>query len=187
MHKKFALISVLLVSVLAASSCSSEQVDSPVDRTEITSVTSTASVAITTSANPVGPTTFTITDNPDSGAAPVEPRWQLCTWTLYGLYAEPPAAHPGQPVTVWAHVYVEDWPTTDILADLLVNGRVVEHRILTVNFDEAWPFKFVFIPDRAGVYDITVRAILAENAAFAAAPGGDRNYYTISIALPVMG
>jgi len=108
------------------------------------------------------------------------PTWQICTWILYQLDVDPSAPKAGQTVKIWAYIYIEDFPITDVLTDLLVNGVVVAHQVVTVNFDETWPFYFNFTPDNPGIFDISIRAILADNAAFATLPGGGSDYNEVS-------
>ncbi len=109
-----------------------------------------------------------------------EPRWQLCTWVLLPLRFEPQAPNPGQTVTIWANIYIEDFPVSDVLTELLIDGEVVDRQTLTVTFDESWPFSFPFIPEHAGQYQVAIRAILAVNSSFADLPGGSSEYFQVS-------
>ena len=111
--------------------------------------------------------------------------WQVCTWNLYGLFMTPQTKPAGQAVTIGAFIYIEDFPITDVDADLLVNGLVTMRQTISVNFDEAWPFYFSFVPDKPGDYNITIRAILDMNAAWANEPGGGDNYYSVSSVMTV--
>jgi hypothetical protein len=91
----------------------------------------------------------------------------------------------GQPVLIGAFIYVEDFPITDVDTELLVNDVVVAHQTVTVNFDEAWPFYFSFVPEKTGDYNLSIRAILDVNAAFANPPGGGDAYYSVSSRMTV--
>lgn len=115
------------------------------------------------------------------------PWWQVCTWNLYGLFMTPQAKPAGQTVTIGAFIYIEDFPITDVDTELLVNGLVTARQTISVNFDEAWPFYFSFVPDKSGDYNITIRAILDMNAAWANEPGGGNNYYIVSSVMTVQG
>ena len=99
----------------------------------------------------------------------------------------PQAKPAGQAVTIGAFIYIEDFPITDVDTELLVNGLVTAHQTISVNFDEAWPFYFSFVPDKPGDYNITIRAILDMNAAWANEPGGGDNYYSVSSVMTVQG
>lgn len=115
------------------------------------------------------------------------PVWQVCTWNLYGIFTTTSAIHAGKPMTVGAYLYIEDFPTTDVDTELIVNNVEVERQTVSVNFDEAWPFYFSCIPDKPGDYNITIRAILHMNAALANEPGGGNNYYSVSTIITVPG
>ncbi len=86
-------------------------------------------------------------------------------WWVGQFEAVPNPARVGQAVRVWANVYMADIPISYINAYLLVNGQVVARQQLVVVFDDSTPFSFTFTPEQPGVYEITVRAVLAENEA----------------------
>jgi hypothetical protein len=110
---------------------------------------------------------------------------QVCTWLLYRLYTDPSVVRVGQPVRVWAYIYIDDFPSTDVLTELLVNGKMVDSKVVTITFDEAWPIYFDITPDQAGAFDISVRAIFVVNAAFANLPGGSNSYQEVSAKMEV--
>jgi hypothetical protein len=185
---KLRFISTLIVNAMlfAIVSCASPPlVTTPVP--VCTDATNNASTTPATSAQaepePVL-TTLPVYNQPDITA--VAPIWQLCTWELYRLFTEPVVPLVGQPTIIWSYIYIEDFPTTDVNTELLVNGVVVDRQVVTVNFDEAWPFYFTYIPDKPGVFDLSVRAIFAVNAIFATMPGGEINYNEIAVKMVVL-
>ena len=156
-------------------------------------------VAISTSQTPQDGTTVYTTSDPtttvmtappttsdaDPTITTTTPVWQICNWILYNLNADPQVATVGQPVKIWAFVYIEDFPTSWVYTDLLVNGEVVDSQVLMVNFDEAYPFSFTYTPQQTGVLDISIRGILSVNAPFTALPGGESCYHVINDLLTV--
>jgi hypothetical protein len=178
MKKRLSIFASGLLLILAASCAAPLRSNLP-PSPGATSVPETMPIGV--SPPPSSQTTMSLplfTDPPSS--APSTAAWNICTWELYGLNSNPAILRTGQPVKIWAFIYIEDFPVTDVDTDLLVNGVVVDSQVVTVNFDEAWPVYFDYTPDRAGTVQITVRAILAVNAAFAIAPGGGNNYYELS-------
>ena len=179
---KTLFIFALLTAVILSASVSCSAVDFP-DVSglpdDMTTITTQAIPPLTATSVPIIPTL------PAVNLVNAAPNWQLCTWILYGLYAEPSVIHVGQPAKIWAFLYVEDFPVTDVNTELLVNGVVVDRKVVTLTYDEAWPFFFTYVPEKAGVYDITVRAILDINAHFADLPDGDSNYTYVHASMTV--
>jgi hypothetical protein len=168
-------------ALLMAASCASPVTVSTnptsQDGTDVSTVASDPPATVTVSSP--------ATSDGDPTLAATTPVWQICNWILYGLNAEPKVATVGQPVKIWAFVYIEDFPTSWVHTDLLVNGELVDSQVLMVNFDEAYPFSFTFTPQQAGVLDISIRGILSVNAPFTALPGGDSCYHVDSDLLTV--
>ena len=104
--------------------------------------------------------------------------WLLAVWNLSPLWVEPDPPHAGRPVSVAATIYMADIPTSFIHAELLVNGKVVDSRLLVIWFDDPISFSLSFTPDKPGVYDIAIRANLVENEFHAASSGEDLSLYS---------
>jgi hypothetical protein len=182
---KTVIISVILSAFVTAASCSSPtagkppfsspavQPDKPV---QIENTGLTGSPAGTAISPPV---------NQYSNPGPSS-NWQVCTWNLYGIFTTT-EIHAGKPLTIGAYLYIEDFPTTDVDTELLVNNVTVARQTVSVNFDEAWPFYFPFVPDKPGDYNFCIKAILDVNAAFANLPGGGDGYYNVSTMINVPG
>jgi len=144
-----------------------------------------AARALSTSALPSVSPAQPRNDPADSSASGANSGWLLCTWTLNNLLIQPATASVDDKVEIWSDIYIEELPFSYVHTYLLVNGAVIDQQMVPVFFDEDTPFCFNFTPDKPGTYRIEVRAILQANEVFAALPGGEGNFISVSTNLLV--
>ena len=104
--------------------------------------------------------------------------WLMTSWLISPLRTEPASVRAGEPVKVWANIYISDIPMSFIQAELSVDGALVDSKQLVFWFDDTLDFYLTFTPTLPGEYDVVVRANMLENEGYVNSSGEDLSLYS---------